>query len=122
MKDLMPGQMLHHLFQRPLIRTFCTAGSAALEQHGEIFIADTLPPIADAPAGHADCVAFLQKCLFPKAERFKSLLYPLGLNPAPENRCVFPAVIMADIGIAFKEISIVVSFCARVKICPAAVL
>ncbi len=55
----MPGQMLHHLFQRPLIRTLRTACPAALEQNGEILKADALPPIADASAGHADCVAFL---------------------------------------------------------------
>ena len=86
MKDLVPGQMLHHLFQRPLIRALSATGSAALEQHGEILEAGASPPITDAPAGHADCVTFLQKCLFPKAERFKSLPYPLGLNPAPEDR------------------------------------
>lgn len=51
MKDLVPGQMLHHLFQCTLICTFRTAGPAALEQHGEIFKADALPPITDAPAG-----------------------------------------------------------------------
>ena len=31
-------------------------------------------------------------------------------------------IVVTDVGIAFKEISIVVSFHARVKICPAAVL
>ena len=121
MKDLMPDHMVHHLFQRPLIRALRTAGPAALEQNGEIFKADTLSQIVDASTGHADCVALLQQRLFPEAELFKSLLYPLGLYPAPEDSGVIPMIVMTDVERAFMEIPVGVSFGTWVEIFSAAI-
>ena len=122
MKHLMFCQVLHHLFQRPLIRALRSACSAALEQHGEVFKADALFPVADAPAGHANRVALFQQRLFPKAEPFKSLLHPFGFDPAPKDGGIIPAVVLTDVGIAFMDISVGISFRARIEFRPTAIL